>query len=462
MKNVNRLGELPIGRLLFQMSLPACSGLLVIMLYNVVDTIFVGHFAGSIAIAALSVVLPVTMFLPTIGMAIGTGSGSIISRALGAKNESLAQVAFGNALSSAIVICLLATALSLFFTDPLLFLFGGRGEILSHAQSYFRIVMLGIPFLGTWMCLNNILRAEGHSRQAMIGMWLSSGLNIALDAILIAGFGMGLEGAAWATVISQIIGLLFSLRFYLLKRSILRINPANFRWQKPILSEAFALGASTLARQGAGSLMVIALNYNLYKYGGSMAVAVYGVLHRIFSVLYVPIMGMIQGFLPIAGFNFGAQNYYRVKQSLCTAIRAGAVINLGLGILAFCFPEQVIRLFTDDVIILTIGAQALRIITLFMPLVSIQMIGSGYFQAVGKPATALFLSMSRQVLILIPLIFLLSHYFGIKGVWIAFPISDMIASLIVAAFLKREWPVLNQLQKQAENSYNEDEPRLAA
>ncbi len=443
MSNLQNLGTQPVGRLLWRLSLPACAGLLSIMLYNLVDTIFIGHYAGSLAIAGISVVLPIAMLLPTLGMSIGIGSSSVISRALGAKDYDLAQRTFGNALSSTVLIGTAVVALCLLFTDQVLSAFGARGELLPYARVYYSTALLGIPFLGLWMCLNNILRAEGHSRQAMIGMWFSSLLNVALDAWFIVGLDMGLKGAAVATVISQICGLLFSLNFYYRKRSVLRFSWKTFWWESRIIKEIFALGSSSLARQGASSIMVVALNYNLYLYSGAVGVAVYGVLQRIFAVLYVPSLGVTQGFLPVAGFNYGARNYARVKEVALVAVKFVTLLNLVLGLVAFVFPEESIRVFTDDPVIIEHGVQGLRIITLFMALVPLQLIGSAYFQAVGKARSAMFLSMTRQIFILIPLIFILGNFYQMKGVWLAFPVSDALACLLVMAFLRKEWKKLN-------------------
>ena len=444
MDHLTKLGTLPVGRLLWNMSLPACAGLLSIMLYNLVDTIFIGHYAGAVAIAGLSVVLPVLILLPTVGMAIGIGAASVISRAFGAENKARAQKAFGNALSSSILICTTVSVIGLVFQDEMLLLFGARGDILPYAKEYYQVILLGVPFVSVWMCLNNILRAEGHSRQAMIGMWFSSLLNIILDAVFIIWLGMGLKGAATATVIAQICGLMFSVRYYLKGNSTLYFSLQDMRWEWPILKEIFSLGASSLARQGAGSAMIVALNYNLYLYGGSMAVAVYGVLNRIFSVLYVPAMGTTQGFLPIAGFNYGAKQFGRVKEVLLKSILFASSTNFVLGLLTFSFPEAAIGIFTNDPVVVKYGVQGLRILTLFMPLVPIQIIGSAYFQAVGKPVAALLLSMSRQVILLIPLMFILGPIFQIKGVWAAFPVSDVVTSTLVLTLLAREWKKLRE------------------
>ena len=449
---MNKLGSMPIGRLLLNMALPACSGILVIMLYNVIDTMFVGHYAGPMAIAGLSVVLPVSMLLPTLGMAIGIGSSSIISRSLGAKDFETARRAFCNAVSLAAVIGGTMTLLAGIFAEDILYIFGGRGDILPYALEYYYIILFGIPVLGCWMCMNNTLRAEGFTKQSFKGMCLSSGINVILDAILIAGFDMGLKGAAYATIFSQFLGLSYSLAFYLTGKSHLKFAMRYMKWDKKILSETVALGASTFARQGAGSIMVILLNQSLYLYGGPISVAVYGVLHRIVSLLFVPIIGMTQGFMPIVGYNFGAGQFDRVREAIFKSIASGTIICSLLAFSTWLFPEPLIQLFTDDPTILATGSEALKMITMAMPLIASQNIGAAYYQAIGKPVAALILTLSRQVLILIPMLYVLPKFYGMQGVWLSFPVSDILATGITVAAFIRELPKLKALAESMKKS----------
>ena len=424
------------------MTLPACSGILVLMLYNIIDTMFVGQFAGAMAIAGMSVVLPVSMLIPTLGMAVGVGSSSIISRSLGARDFETARQTFGNAISLAVLVCTLVSILCGIFATEILTLFGGRGDILPYAMEYYSIILFGFPVLGAWMCMNNTLRAEGHTKYSMYGMWLSSAINIVLDAVFIVFLGMGLKGAAIATVISQLAGLIFLLSFYFRGKSHLKFERQYFSWKKTIIQETLSLGASTFGRQGAGSAMVILLNQSLFLYGGPIAVAVYGVLHRIISVLFVPIVGMTQGFLPIAGYNYGAKQYDRVREVIYKSILFGTLVSGSLAFLAWSYPEALIRLFTSDETVLELGTQGLKTITIMMPLAASQNIAAGYFQAIGKPVAAFILTISRQVLILIPMLYLLPKVFELKGVWMAFPVSDILAFTLTLAVFARELPKL--------------------
>ena len=449
MSQLNRLGNAPIGKLLINMTLPACSGILVLMMYNIIDTIIVGQYAGAMAIAGMSVVLPVSMLIPTLGMGIGVGSSSIISRSLGAKDFDTARQAFGNALSLAALICTMVSILSGIYATEILSVFGGRGEILPYAMEYYTIILMGIPILGCWMCMNNTLRAEGLTKYSVIGMCLTSAINLILDIVFVIFMDMGLKGAAIATVLSQLIGLLYLLSFYLRGRSHLKIKRQYFRWNKAIIHEILSLGAPTIARQGAGSAMVVLLNQSLYLYGGPIAVAVYGILHRIISLLFVPIIGMTQGFLPIAGYNYGAKQYDRVQEVVYKSILFGTLASAALALLSWHFPEALIQLFTSDETVLELGAQGLKIITVLMPLAAAQSIAAGYYQAIGRPVAAFILTISRQVLILIPMLYLLPQVFELKGVWLAFPVSDALACILTLTVFARELPKLKAAQREA-------------
>ncbi|MGI9275332.1 MAG: MATE family efflux transporter [Endozoicomonas sp.] len=446
MSQLNRLGTDPIGKLLIKMTLPACTGMLVIMLYNIVDTIFVGHYAGSMAIAGMSVVLPVSMLLPTLGMAIGVGSSSIISRSLGARDFDKARLAFGNAVSLALVVGVGASLISAVFATEILYIFGGRDEILPHALEYYLIIMLGIPFFGAWMCMNNTLRAEGLTRQAMKGMFLSSFLNVGLDVVFIIVLGMGLKGAAIATVISQITGLLYSISFYRSGKSHMQFKSGYFRLNRAILRETVFLGASTFGRQGAGSAMVILLNQSLLLYGGAVAVAVYGILHRIVSLVFVPVIGMTQGFLPIASYNYGAGQLDRVREVIFKSIAFGTVVCFIMAVFIWLFPELLIGLFTQDATLIELGSEGLKTIIVLMPLAASQSIAAGYFQAIGRPVAAFILTISRQVLMLIPLLYILPKFFELKGVWLAFPVADFLACALTVTVFIRELPRLKNCQ----------------
>ena len=439
MNSTNKLARQPVGPLLLSMSLPACTGLLVITLYTVIDIIFVGHFAGSLALAGLSITLPVQTLISTLGMAIGIGSGCLLSAAFGAQRLAWAQQIFGNALSLAVTVSLVAMVVGLLLTDPILYFFGGRSEFLTYARRYYRIVILGSPLLSLWMCLGCIMRAEGSSRSTMKIMIVAAGLNVGLDALFMIEFGWGVEGAAWATVISQMVALLASLCFFLVKgRSALRVIPGHLIWRCNIVVKIAMLGGSTLMRQVLGCLMVVALNYNLYHYGDGVAVAVYGILNRLFSLLYVPMLGLNQGFLPIAGYNYGAGQHHRVRQSLNLALMSACVVNVVLVAVVELFSHELVELFTQDDRIITTGSHAIEIMVLLMPLLPLQILGGGYFQSVGKPRYAFLFIFSRHALLLIPLIFALPYWFGLSRIWFAFPIADGLLSLLVLLFLARE------------------------
>ncbi|PJE80285.1 Multidrug export protein MepA [invertebrate metagenome] len=444
MNALKQLGVEPVGRLLMRMSLPACSGLLIIMLYNVVDTIFIGHYAGVSAMAGLSVVLPVAMFLPTIGMAIGIGSGSIISRNLGMRRLKNAQKAFGNGVSLSVVICVITTAISYYFAHEILYLFGARNNIMPYAMAYYRIVLIGIPVVGIWMFGNNCLRAEGNAKQVMFGQWMSAIINIILDAVLIVWLNKGIAGAAIATVISQVIGLCYVAIYYGCGKTIIKFSWKSCIWELCLVKEILALGMSTLARQGVNSLMVMVLNQSLAKYGGNIAIAVYGILNRINALMFVPALGMTQGFLPIVGYNYGAKLLSRVRSVIVLAIKAGCIIYVCIAIALHLFPGVAIRIFTNNQVVLDIGTIGLKTISITFPLMLIQTLLAGYFQATGFALKAFFLTISRQVLFLIPLLLIFPDFWGIEGIWLCFPVADVLATAVTLLLFRKEWKKLTQ------------------
>ncbi|BDD03624.1 MATE family efflux transporter [Aureibacter tunicatorum] len=446
----DKLGSMSILPLLVKMSVPSMIGLVVLMLYNVVDTIFIGHYSGAMAIAGLAVVMPVNMLIPTFGLAVGVGGGSIISRALGENKLDKANRALGNVLFLSFFSALILTLLSYWTRDFLIELFGGKGEIYSYAAEYFDVVMLGAPFMGVMMGLNNVLRSEGKAQLSMMVMVVSSVFNIALDYYFMAILNMGIRGAGLATFVSQLLTAVFLVVYYAKTNGPLRINMRLVRFDMPMAKEISAIGISTLSRQGGSSVLALVLNNALLKYGGDSAVAVYGVLNRLILFIYTPIFGIVQGFIPVAGYNFGAKSFDRVMSSIRVSIGLTFLIGSLAFLAVFMFSKQMIGVFTNDQTILMIGRNALKIIVLFLPMVGVQIIAASYFQSIGKAKTALWLTMSRQIFILIPLIFLLSPIYGLNGVWYSFPLSDFLALLITFFFFVKEWGRLKQSKLEKE------------
>jgi putative MATE family efflux protein len=436
-KNNHTFGKAPIGKLLLQQAVPAAVGILVLSIYGIVDTIFVGRFVGSIGIATITVVLPITFLISSIGMSIGVGGASVISRAFGDGNEARAFATFGNQIGMTLTLAILFVGLGYVFADEILQLFGGKGEVLEPATSYFNIILVGIPFLAWAMMSNNVIRAEGYPKVAMYTLIVPAAFNIVLDPIFIVWLDMGLEGAAWATTISYIASALYTLWFFLFGKSIMKVKTS---WLTPDLAlarEIAGLGAVTLARQGMVSILAIVLNNELFSYGGEMALSVYGVINRVMMFANFPVLGITQGFVPIAGYNYGAKLNGRVHQAIRMALRTSSLIALLIFVLIMSFTESLVQVFTSDEMLILETIPSMRKAFLATPLLAFSLIGSAYFQAIGKPKSALLLALSKQGIFLVPLVILLPLFFGLEGIWYSFPLADTGAAAISYFYLKK-------------------------
>ena len=432
------LGNQPIGKLLIKQAVPASIGILVMSLNILVDTIFVGNWIGSTAIAAINVVLPVSFFIAALGMAIGIGGSSIISRALGADNMDKALKTFGNQITLTIIVTIVFVVFGLLYINDIVPAFGGKGAIYEPARTYYRIVLYGVPILALCMMGNTVIRAEGKPKFAMYAMMFPSVGNLLLDVLFIKVFDWGMAGAAWATTISYGLCFLFILWFFLSKNSELKINFKHFGLDKPIVKEIGSLGFVTLARQAIVSVTYLLMNNILFDLGGETSVTAYAIVGRMLMFALFPVYGITQGFLPIAGFNYGAGKYKRVRETINTAIKYAALLAAIIFVFLMIFPEAITRMFTQNPEVLKETPPAMRWVFAATPIIAIQLIGAAYFQAIGKAIPALLLTLLRQGLFFIPLIFILPKYYGALGVWMAFPISDVLATIVTAYFLHRE------------------------
>lgn len=437
-KIANELGTEKISKLLIKQAVPASIGILVMSLNMIVDTIFVGRWIGIMAIAAITVVLPIVFFISSIGMGIGIGGSSIISRALGAKKYDAAFKTFGNQITLTLGLSILFVFIGTYFCFPILQLFGANGDIVNPATEYFHVVIYGVPFLAFAMMGNPVIRAVGQPKFAMYAMILPAIANIFLDILFIKVFDWGMYGAGLATTISYAVCGLFVLGFFLSAKSSLRIHVKNFVLEFKIVKEIISIGSVTIVRQGTISILIIILNYTLFKYGGEVSIAVYGIINRVMMFALFPVLGVTQGFLPIAGFNYGANDAKRVKETIKTAILYGTGVALLIFIGIVLYPEAIVGIFTEDKELLSKTPNALLIAFLATPVITAQLIGSAYFQAAGKAVPALLLTLLKQGVFLIPLVYILPKYYGINGVWMAFPIADILATSITVLYLKRE------------------------
>ena len=434
----NDLGTEKITKLLIKQAVPATIGILVMSLNMIVDTIFVGQWIGVLAIAAITVVLPIAFLISSIGMGIGIGGSSIISRALGAKNSEKAFLTFGNQISLTVILAILFVTVGKIYSLPILNLFGAKGEILPIASEYFGVIIYGVPFLAFAMMGNPTIRAEGKPKFAMYAMMVPAVLNVLLDILFIKIFGWGMWGAGLATSFAYASCGLYILYFFLSSKSELRIIPKNFKLDFKIVLEIFQLGGVSIVRQGTISILMIVLNFSLFKYGGEISIAVFGIINRVMMFALSPVLGVCQGFLPVAGFNIGARKNNRVQETIKKSIWFGSILGSIIFIGILLFKEEVIWVFTNDTTLLNKTPNAMFIVFLATPIVTMQLIGSAYFQAAGKALPALFLTLLKQGIFLIPLAYFLPKYYGIEGVWWSFPIADVLSTIITVLVLKRE------------------------
>ena len=435
---VSDFGAEPIGKLLVRQAVPASIGILVMSLNILIDTIFVGHWIGAQAIAAINVVLPVSFFIAALGMSIGIGGSSIISRALGSKAKPKALTTFGNQISLTLLLTLTLVVFGLCFIDEIIPIFGGKGTIFTPAKTYYRIVLYGVPLLALSMMGNTVIRAEGKPKFAMYAMMIPSVANLVLDVILIKVLDLGMLGAAWATTGSYAFCFLFILWFFFSKYSEMEIDWHHFGLKKPIVSEISSLGLVTLSRQAVVSVTYLLMNNILFDFGGETSVTAYAIVSRMLMFALFPIFGITQGFIPIAGFNYGAKNYFRVRQSISIAIRYSMILATLVFVALIGAPELITKMFTTDPLVLQKTPSAMRWVFAATPIIAVQLIGAAYFQAVGKATPALLLTLSRQAFFFIPLIFILPLWYGELGVWMAFPASDVLSTLVTAYFLRKE------------------------
>lgn len=432
------LGKLSIDRLLYLQGMPAAIGILVMSLNIVIDTIFVGNWIGSTAIAAINVVLPISFFISAMGMAIGVGGGSIISRALGADNYEKALRTFGNEITLTILLSTILVGFGLSFADSLIPVFGGKGAIFEPAKIYYKIILYGVPILALNMMASNSMRAEGKPRYAMIGMIIPSVTNILGDYLLIKVFDFGMAGAAWATTLSYVVSFAYFLWFFKSGISELKIRFSHLGLNKVILKEISGLGFVTLSRQAVVSVVYLIMNNILFDMGGESSVAVYAIIGRMLMFALFPVLGVTQGFLPIAGYNYGARKPHRVHESIKKAILYACLLAIFIFASIQIFAPQITRVFTDDAQVLREAPTAMRWVFAAIPIIALQLIGAAYFQAIGKATPALLLTLTRQGFFFIPLALLLPRYFGEASVWLAFPIADTLSTIVTGYFLYRE------------------------
>jgi len=421
------LANEPVKTLLWKLSVPAMAGMFVMSLYSVVDMIFVGRGVGALAIAGVSVIFPLQMFTMAVGMMIGMGTSSLISRSMGAGDMKRAERALGNAILLILILGGTLTIVGLAKTTFFIHLFGATDDVFPYAKEYMDVILFSVVLHEFAMSSNGIIRAEGNARVAMISMFIGALLNIALDPIFIFVLGMGVRGAAIATVISQAVTTLYLLHYFLSGKSSLRIRVKNFLLEWAVVKQIVSIGFASFVRTAAVSFIAVIINRTLASYGGGISIAVFGVIRRVMMFAAMPSMGIAQGLQPILGFSYGAKRYARGIE----AIRKSAIIATVFSVVAFLillfFPSPIMRIFSTDTALVSQGTHAMKLAFLAFWLVGFHIVGSTIFQAIGKVIPTFILATSRQILFLIPLLLILPRFFQLDGIWLSIPIADALS-----------------------------------
>jgi putative MATE family efflux protein len=429
---VNPLGEEKVYKLLIKFSLPAIVGMMVNAIYNIVDRIYIGNSSslGANGIAGITISFPIMIILMALGILFGVGGATLFSMKLGEKKIEEAETALGNAFVMLLLAGFLFMILGQITLKPILIAFGASNTVLPYAISYMRVIFFGAVFQVVSMGLNNFMRADGNPKLAMLTMFLGAGTNIVLDPIFIYVFNMGMEGAALATIISQGFSFIWVVSYFLGKRCRIKLKLSCMKLRLDFIVRIISLGLPGFALQVASSILNAVLNNNLYLYGGDIAVSGMGVVNSLQTLLIMPVIGMNQGVQPIISFNFGAKKYDRVKTAVKLAISVATIIVILGFILTRMIPKQLVTLFNDNIKLVEFGVQALLIWFLLLPLIGFQIIAANFFQAIGRSKSAMFLTLTRQVIILIPSIILFPKIWGLNGLLYAGPFSDFIASIL--------------------------------
>ncbi|MFR9504411.1 MAG: MATE family efflux transporter [Rikenellaceae bacterium] len=453
-KSITQLGTMPIRQLLMQYAVPAIIAMTASSLYNMVDSVFIGQGVGALAISGLALTFPLMNLAAAFGSLVGMGASTLISLRFGQRDYATAQNILGNVIVLNTIIGTLFGLVCLIFLDPILYFFGASEFTIGYARDYMQIILLGNVISHMFMGLNAILRAAGHPKRSMAATINTVVINTILDPIFIYGFHWGIRGAAIATIVSQAISLSWQIYLFSDKRELLHLKRGIYRIQSKIVKNIFAIGMSPFLMNCAACLIVIFINKGLKGYGGDLSVGAYGIVNRICFIFVMIVMGLNQGMQPIAGYNYGAKEYGRVKRVLkLTLIAATIVTTIGF-LVGELFPQVAVRAFTSDEQLISIAVTGMRITLAVFPIVGMQIVTSNFFQSIGMANRAIFLSLSRQLIFLLPgLIFLpiiFSNYTSIDGswgVWMSMPISDLLASCLAFVLLRKQLKIFGEQQK---------------
>ena len=445
------LGTQPVGKLLFQYALPAIIAMVASSMYNIIDRAFIGQVVGPIAISGLAITFPFMNLSGAFGAAVGVGSATAISLKLGQKDYLSAEEILGNTVTLNLIIGFGFAVVCFLFLDPILYFFGASKETIPYARSFMQIILLGNVVTHMYFGMNAVLRAASKPRQAMTATIFTVLMNIALDVLFILVLHWGIRGAATATVLSQTLALIYQLKLFSNKKELLHFKPGIYKLQSRLVKNIVSVGISPFLMNLCACLVIIFINNQLVRYGGDLSVGSYGIASAVSTMFVMIVMGLNQGMQPIAGYNYGAQKLKRVMRVLKLAIMFAIVIWTIGWLISMLLPEYIARIFTNDKELIKLSVFAIRVDMLVTPVVGLQMVVTNFFQCIGKVKVSIFLSLSRQLIFLLPLLYTLPLFFGVNGVWYSLPISDFIAANVAFVMLLIYMRKFKKQLKQSEN-----------
>lgn len=440
------LGTQPIGKLLMQYAIPAIIAMTASSIYNMVDSIFIGQGVGPLAISGLAITFPFMNLGAAFGAMVGVGASTLISVKLGQKDYGTAQTVLGNVISLNVIIGVVFSILCLLFLDPILYFFGASEDTIGYARDYMEIILLGNVVTHMYLGLNAVIRASGHPKQAMYATINTVIINTLLDPLFIYGFDWGIRGAAIATIIAQVISLVWQLRLLANPQELLHLRHGIYSLKTQIVKNIIAIGLSPFFMNVASCFIVIFINKGLKEYDGDLAIGAYGIVNRLVFICVMIVMGITQGMQPIAGYNYGAQQYHRVTHVLKLSIWGATAITTLTFLVGELMPELAVSLFTTDEGLINRAATGFRIVVLFFPIVGFQMVASNFFQSIGLASKAIFLSLTRQLLFLLPMLIILPLFMGANGIWWSMPLSDCLSSVVAAFLLYKQFQLFKKHQ----------------
>ena len=434
-KSPKELGTENIGKLLMRYAVPAVIAMTASSLYNIVDRIFIGQGVGPLAISGLAVTFPIMNLSAAFGAMIGAGGSTLISVKLGQRDYDTAQNILGNIVSLNVIIGVIFAILAIAFIDPILYFFGASENTIEYARDYMFIILLGNVITHLYLGLNSVIRSTGHPTTAMYATIATVIINAILDPLFIYTFGMGISGAAWATIIAQTVALVLVMKILSNKDEVVHFRRGIYHLKQRIVRNILSIGISPFCMQLCACFVVILINKGLQKHGGDLAIGAYGIVNGITFMFIMIVMGITQGMQPIAGYNYGAEKFGRVTQVFKYSILYATIVMTLSFLLCEFMPGPLIRMFTQDSRLIELAEEGMRIIVLVNPVIGFQIVVGHFFQSIGMPKKSIFLSLSRQLLFLIPMLFVLPEFFGTKGVWMSMPTADSISAIVAAVMI---------------------------